>query len=142
MKMKYTLIAEDEYGGSTTTREFTEDYLPHVLTEIELFLKGAGFVFNGNLDFVDEFAETNMDFGLEQDFNEEEFQEMEYEPPHVGEMHDTMGNLPKNNWPFAVPSPKTFGPHDGAPDEWTQILRKDAAAEGHSPHYFDTERNK
>ena len=68
--MKYTLIAEDEYGGSTTTREFTEDFLPHVLTEIELFLKGAGFVFDGNLDFVDEFAETNMDFGLDQDFDE------------------------------------------------------------------------
>ena len=70
MKMKYTLIAEDEYGGSKTTREFTEDFLPHVLTEMELFLKGAGFIFNGNLDFVDEFAETNMDFGLDQDFDE------------------------------------------------------------------------
>jgi hypothetical protein len=68
--MKYTLIAEDEYGGSKTTREFTEDFLPHVLTEIELFLKGAGFIFDGNLNFVDEFAETNMDFGLEQDFDE------------------------------------------------------------------------
>jgi hypothetical protein len=68
--MKYTLIAEDEYGGSKTTREFTEDFLPHVLTEIELFLKGAGFVFNGNLDFIDEFAETNMDFGMDQDFDE------------------------------------------------------------------------
>jgi hypothetical protein len=68
--MKYTLIAEDQYGGSKTTREFTEDFLPHVLTEIELFLKGAGFVFNGNLDFVDDFAETNMDFGMDQDFDE------------------------------------------------------------------------
>jgi hypothetical protein len=68
--MKYTLIAEDEYGGSKTTREFTEDFLPHVLTEIELFLKGAGFIFNGNLDFVDDFAETNMDFALDQDFDE------------------------------------------------------------------------
>jgi len=68
--MKYTLIAEDEYGGSKTTREFTEVYLPNVLTEIELFLKGAGFVFDGNLDFVDEFAETNMDFEMDQDFDE------------------------------------------------------------------------
>jgi hypothetical protein len=68
--MKYTLIAEDEYGGSKTTREFTEDFLPHVLTEIEMFLKGAGFIFNGNLDFIDDFAETNMDFGLDQDFDE------------------------------------------------------------------------
>lgn len=53
--MKYTLIAEDEYGGSTTTREFQVDYLPEVLSEIELFLKGAGFIFNGNLDFVNDF---------------------------------------------------------------------------------------
>jgi hypothetical protein len=53
--MKYTLIAEDEYGGSKTTREFEADYLPDVLSEVELFLKGAGFVFNGNLDFVNDF---------------------------------------------------------------------------------------
>ena len=71
--MKYTLIAEDEFGGSTTTREFTEDFLPQVLTEIELFLKGAGFVFNGNLDFVDEFAETNSDFELEPEWHTEEW---------------------------------------------------------------------
>ena len=71
--MKYTLIAEDEFGGSTTTREFTEDFLPHVLTEIELFLKGAGFVFNGNLDFVDDFAETNTDFELEPEWHTEEW---------------------------------------------------------------------
>ena len=68
--MKYTLIAEDEYGGSKTTREFTEDYLPNVLTEVELFLKGAGFVFDGNLDFVDEFGETNSDFELEPDWDD------------------------------------------------------------------------
>jgi hypothetical protein len=71
--MKYTLIAEDEYGDSKTTREFTEDYLPHVLTEIELFLKGAGFVFDGNLDFVDDFAETNTDFELEPEWHTEEW---------------------------------------------------------------------
>ena len=55
--MKYTLIAEDEFGGSTTTREFQVDFLPDVLSEIELFLKGAGFVFDGNLDFVNDFEE-------------------------------------------------------------------------------------
>ena len=115
--MKYTLTAEDEFGGSTTTREFQVDYLPDVLLEIELFLKGAGFVFDGNLDFVN-------DFDTEQ----------EYDIPHVGEMYDTM-DLPSNSWPFASPHPK-------APDEWTQTLREDAAAAGHSHHYFDTQRNK
>jgi len=72
--MKYTLIAEDEYGGSTTTREFEADYLPDVLTEVELFLKGAGFVFSGNLDFVDDFAETNTDFELEPEWHTEEWE--------------------------------------------------------------------
>jgi len=71
--MKYTLIAEDEFGGSTTTREFQVDFLPDVLSEIELFLKGAGFVFNGNLDFVDDFAETNTDFELEPEWHTEEW---------------------------------------------------------------------
>jgi hypothetical protein len=55
--MKYTLIAEDTWDGSKTTREFEVDALPEVLTEIELFLRGAGFFFNGNLDFVNDFEE-------------------------------------------------------------------------------------
>ena len=67
--MKYTLIAEDEFGGSKTTREFEADYLPDVLTEVELFLKGAGFVFNGNLDFVNDFE------------NEPEWHTPEWETP-------------------------------------------------------------
>jgi hypothetical protein len=55
--MKYTLIAEDTWDGSKTTREFEVDALPEVLTEIEMFLRGAGFFFNGNLDFVNDFDE-------------------------------------------------------------------------------------
>jgi hypothetical protein len=55
--MKYTLIAEDTWDGSKTTREFEVDALPEVLTEIELFLRGAGFFFDGNLDFVNDFQE-------------------------------------------------------------------------------------
>ena len=119
--MKYTLIAEDEYGGSKTTREFTEDFLPHVLTEIELFLKGAGFVFNGNLDFVNDF-ETEEEWP---EWDKEDFQET-YDPPHVGEMYDSM-NLPSNNWPFA-----------GAGSN----VESGGAGNIHSHHYFDTERNK
>jgi len=119
--MKYTLIAEDEYGGSKTTREFTEDYLPHVLTEMELFLKGAGFIFNGNLDFVDEFGETNSDFELEPEWHTEE-----WDAPQE-EIHDAMGNLPKNNWPFAGAGSNT---------------ETGGAGNIHSQHYFDTERNK
>jgi hypothetical protein len=70
--MKYTLIAEDEFGGSITTREFTADYLPEVLSEIELFLKGAGFVFDGNLDFVNDF-ETEPEWEPEEEWNTEEW---------------------------------------------------------------------
>jgi len=33
--MKYTLIAEDTWGGSKTTREFEVDALPEVLKEVE-----------------------------------------------------------------------------------------------------------
>ena len=78
--MKYTLIAEDTYGGSKTTREFEADYLPNVLEELELFLKGAGFIFNGNLDFVNDF-------------------ETEY-APEWDEEFITNTDLPSNNWPF------------------------------------------
>ena len=83
--MKYTLIAEDEYGGSKTTREFQADYLPDVLSEIELFLKGAGFVFNGNLDFVNDF--------------ETEWDTQEFDIPQGPNI--TNPDLPPNNWPFA-----------------------------------------
>ena len=112
--MKYTLIAKDEYGGSKTTREFEADYLPDVLTEVELFLKGTGFVFNGTLDFVNDFE------------NEPEWNIEEYDTPHVGEMYDSM-DLPSNNWPFA-----------GAGSN----LESGGAGNIHSQYYFDTERNK
>ena len=67
--MKYTLIAEDEFGGSKTIREFQVDYLPDVLSEVELFLKGAGFVFNGNLDFVNDFESFADDHQLDEDWD-------------------------------------------------------------------------
>ena len=117
--MKYTLIAEDTWNGSKTTREFEVDALPEVLSEVELFLRGAGFFFDGNLDFVNDF-ETEEEWP---EWDDKDFQET-YDPPHVGEMYDSM-NLPSNNWPFEPPpSPKTFG------------------TQGNSHYYFDTERNK
>jgi hypothetical protein len=115
--MKYTLIAEDTWDGSKTTREFEVDALPEVLSEVELFLRGAGFFFDGNLDFVNDFEEPEWD--------DNDFQET-YDPPHVGEMYDSM-NLPSNNWPFA-----------GAGSN----VESGGAGNIHSHHYFDTERNK
>jgi hypothetical protein len=115
--MKYTLIAEDTWNGSKTTREFEVDALPEVLSEVELFLRGAGFFFDGNLDFVNDFAEPEWD--------DDDFQET-YDPPNVGEMYDTM-DLPSNNWPFA-----------GAGSN----VESGGAGNIHSQYYFDTERNK
>ena len=125
--MKYTLIAEDTWDGSKTTREFEVDALPEVLSEVELFLRGAGFFFDGNLDFVNDFDEPEWE------------PEEEWYPPHVGEMYDSM-DLPNNSWPFAAP-------HSKAPDEWTQTgvgsnVESGGAGNIHSQHFFDTERNK
>jgi hypothetical protein len=54
---KYTLIAEhtDLFTGNTiskSTHEFEVDGLMGVVENMELFLKGAGFVFDGFLDIV------------------------------------------------------------------------------------------
>ena len=51
-------------------------------------------------------------------WDEEEFQEMDYDAPHIGEMSGSM-NLPSNNWPFAK-----------------------GDTDNHNEHYFDTQRNK
>jgi hypothetical protein len=112
--MKYTLIAENTWDGSKTTREFEVDALPEVLSEVELFLRGVGFFFDGNLDFVNDFED------------EPEWHTEEYDTPHVGEMYDSM-DLPSNNWPFA-----------GAGSN----VDSGGAGNIHSQHYFDTERNK
>ena len=89
--MKYTLIAEDNWNGSwngsKTIREFEVDALPEVLTEIELFLKGAGFVFDGNLDFVNDF-ETEPEWEPE-----EEWTTPEWDTPVYDEM-----DLPKSKY--------------------------------------------
>ena len=53
---KYSLVCQhsDLYGNVTTkhTLEFTEDSLNEVLQNMELFLRGCGFYFKGNLDIV------------------------------------------------------------------------------------------
>ena len=55
---KFTLIAEHE-SGEKVTYEFNEDYLPNVLQQMELFLRGTGYFFDGMLDFVnDELEDT------------------------------------------------------------------------------------
>jgi hypothetical protein len=49
---KFTFISEHNTGEKITF-EFTKEYLPDILQEFEMFLKGAGFHFSGNLDIVE-----------------------------------------------------------------------------------------
>ena len=47
---KFTLICD--HGNEKTTVEFEKDFLPEVLENIEMFLRGSGYHFDGILDFV------------------------------------------------------------------------------------------
>jgi hypothetical protein len=49
---KFTFICD--HGNEKTTVEFDKEYLPDILENIEMFLRGAGFHFSGNLDFVED----------------------------------------------------------------------------------------
>lgn len=50
---KFTLIAEHE-DGTKITSEFTNDYLYDVLENVDLFLRGTGFFFQGRLNIESE----------------------------------------------------------------------------------------
>ena len=51
--MRFTFIADHE-SGERITYETEKDFLTDVVGDFELFLRGCGFVFDGNLDFVEE----------------------------------------------------------------------------------------
>lgn len=51
---KFTFISEHNTGEKITF-EFKKEYLPDILQEFEMFLRGAGFHFSGNLDFVSDY---------------------------------------------------------------------------------------
>jgi hypothetical protein len=52
--MKYIFKQIDNISGrcAETTVEFSADYLPDILEQFEMFLRGSGFHFSGTLDFV------------------------------------------------------------------------------------------
>ena len=56
---KFTLIAEHE-DNKKITYEFHEDYLPDVLLQMEMFLRGTGYFFDGMLDFVNDEPEDTV----------------------------------------------------------------------------------
>lgn len=54
---KFTLIAEDtdisgKLTGSKSSREFHAEQLEDVIVDFEIFLRGAGYYFRGNLDIT------------------------------------------------------------------------------------------
>jgi len=49
---EFTLICKYD-NIDVTTKNFEEVELHHVLNNIELFLRGCGYIFDGNLDIVD-----------------------------------------------------------------------------------------
>ena len=50
----------------TNSSEFTSETLEEVIENFEMFLRGSGYVFNGQLDFTNE-----DDFELKDDYSEE-----------------------------------------------------------------------
>jgi len=102
------------------THEFEVETLSEVLENFEMFLRGAGYVFDGVIDVVPHEEDYFGD-------GHEEHQELQEaaEEKHSEYYWDTERNKPVTNpsWPFTHPSPKTFGPHEKASDEWTQVIR-------------------
>ena len=50
--MKYIFKQIDEYTPSETTVEFTTDTINGIFEQFQFFLKGCGYVFNGQIDIV------------------------------------------------------------------------------------------
>tara|TARA_R110000822_G_scaffold138161_1_gene275763 strand:- start:119 stop:400 length:282 start_codon:yes stop_codon:yes gene_type:complete len=62
MKFKFTGEYEpmpfQDAISSKRKIEFTADSLSHVLEQFEMFLRGCGYVFEGQIDIVDDFAKN------------------------------------------------------------------------------------
>jgi hypothetical protein len=83
---KFTFICEDEpmpfSDGivSKKTVEFNGESLNDIISEFEMFLRGCGFHFNGQLDFVDNHSD-NFDYSaLPPEWFTEEFKTPQSDP--------------------------------------------------------------
>lgn len=69
--MKYTLIAEDVFSGTKITHEFEEEYLHEMISNLNLFLKGVGFVYDGELQIVNtndvDVTSLDYDYGISEE---------------------------------------------------------------------------
>jgi len=54
MMPKFTFICEHSGPHNRNTHEIEAEFLDDVVQEFETFLRGSGFYFDGNLDFVEE----------------------------------------------------------------------------------------
>ena len=130
---KYTLIAEHTslLTGKTvskTTQEFEADGLMDVVENVEMFLKGAGFVFDGYLDIV---PEEEIDYTEDND-GVEEFKTPSNFSGNGFNMYDSMNYVGVPNG-ASTPTVTVNGGTD------TITLSE---MSNHSSYYFDTERNK
>lgn len=79
---KFTFICEEGYGvPAKRTVEFEAVSLSDILNEVEMFLRGSGFYFNGALDVVDG-------------------EEIVYETDEPEKHNFDFSEIPQNNWPF------------------------------------------
>ena len=53
MMPKFTFTCEHD-SNHKSTMEYEAEFLQDVVSEFELFLRGCGYYFSGNLDFVEE----------------------------------------------------------------------------------------
>jgi hypothetical protein len=84
--MKYTLTCEQ--GSFKNTTEFEEDFLPSVLENMQLFLRGCGFYFDGTLDIINE--ETEELYSDTHDFRGMDWNETVKVNPKQMDMFDSM----------------------------------------------------
>ena len=79
---KFTFISEDVdlngyKTGSKLTKEFSCDTLDDVVKEFDMFVRGTGYSFSGEIAIVPEEETINTD---EDTFT---FNEYEYDPSHI-----------------------------------------------------------
>jgi hypothetical protein len=93
---KFTLICDHgEFGTPLkNTTEFEVDFLPEVLENFELFLRGAGFVFDGKVEINDESSDVSIgpydgDYGV--DYN------IDFGADNMAESYDAFEQVVNNH---------------------------------------------
>jgi hypothetical protein len=121
--MKYIFKQIDNISGRSaeTTVEFSADYLPDILEQFEMFLRGSGFHFSGTLDFVPDeeyYGYTTPKFECAEENYEDENEE-------THEWTQTLRD--DSEWPFPKQRPGDLNSDSTGPAvmDWTaaQLIR-------------------